>query len=170
MVFYTPPLQRLPTPVTPPSKDRHVLGVNRIEERQRRDDKGREGRSLRHRLIDLVMDEVESLPELTPPQKQRIRHNLGRFAERQPDHHPGQPPPPPPTPEQALAALIAEEAPPPVEDTGPPALNDGVDAVELGRQMQVLLGLHSERATKISNYIHALMAVTPDSHQVSLDI
>jgi hypothetical protein len=169
MVFYTSPLQRLPTPVTPPSKDRHVLGVNRIEERQRREEKGREGRSLRHRLIDLVMDEVESLPELTMPQKQRIRNNLGRFAERQPDHPAGQPPPPPPTPEQALAALIAEE-PAPVEEVGPPAPNDGVDAIELGRQMQLLLGLHSERATKISSYIHALMAVTPDSHQVSLDI
>lgn len=169
MVFYTPPLQRPPTPVTPPSKDRHVLGVNRIEERQRRDDRGREGRSLRHRLIDLVMDEVESLPDLSTPQKQRIRHNLGRFADRQPDHPAGQPPPPPPTPEQALAAMTAEE-PAPVEDLVSPVINDGVDAIELGRQMQVLLGLHSERATKISNYIHALMAVTPDSHQVSLDI
>lgn len=169
MVFYTPPLQRLPTPVTPPSKDRHVLGVNRIEERQRREEKGREGRSLRHRLIDLVMDEVESLPDLSTPQKQRIRHNLGRFADRQPDHPAGQPPPPPPTPEQALAAMTADE-PTPAEDPVLPAVSDGVDAVELGRQMQLLLSLHSERATKISNYIHALMAVTPDSHQVSLDI
>lgn len=169
MAFYTPPLQRLPTPVTPPSKDRHVLGVNRIEERQRREEKGREGRSLRHRLIDLVMDEVESLPDLSTPQKQRIRHNLGRFADRQPDHPADQPPPPPPTPEQALAAMTADE-PAPVEDPVAAVFNDGVDAVELGRQMQVLLSLHSERATKISNYIHALMAVTPDSHQVSLDI
>lgn len=169
MAFYTPPLQRLPTPVTPPSKDRHVLGVNRIEERQRREEKGREGRSLRHRLIDLVMDEVESLPDLTTPQKQRIRNNLGRFAERQPDHAPDHPPPPPPTPEQSLAALTAGEEMPP-DAAAPLAVGDGVDAVQLAQQMQILLGLHSERATKISNYIHALMAVTPDSHQVDLDI
>ncbi len=169
MVFYTAPLQRLPTPVTSPSKDRYVLGVNRIEERQRREDKGREGRSLRHRLIDLVMDEVDSLPELTPPQKQRIRHNLGRFAERQPDQAPDQPPPPPPTPDQTLAAMTAEEVSAPVEPSLP-AVSDGVDAARLAQQMHVLLSLHSERATKISNYIHALMAVTPGSHQVDLDI
>lgn len=156
-------------PVTPPSKDRHVLGVNRIEERQRREEKGREGRSLRHRLIDLVMDEVESLPDLTPPQKQRIRHNLGRFAERQPDQTPDQPPPPPPTPDQTLAAMTADEVSP-VEDAAVPVVADGVDATHLAQQMQLLLSLHSERATKISNYIHALMAVTPDSHQVDLDI
>ena len=169
MAFYTPPLQRLPTPVTPPSKDRHVLGVNRIEERQRREERGREGRSLRHRLVDLVMDEVESLPELTPPQKQRIRRNLGRFAERQPDQTPDRPPPPPPTPDQTLAAMTADDAVTP-ENASLPVVSDGVDAAQLAQQMQVLLGLHSERATKISNYIHALMAVTPDSHQVDLDI
>lgn len=169
MAFYTPPLQRLPTPVSPPSKDRPVLGVNRIEERQRRDEKGREGRSLRHRLIDLVMDEVESLPELTSPQKQRIRHNLGRFAERQPEQTPDRPPPPPPTPDQTLAAMTEEDTPPAAE-VAPPAVGDGVEAVQLAQQMQVLLSLNSERATKISNYIHALMTITPDSHQVDLDI
>lgn len=169
MAFYTPPLQRLPTPVTPPSKDRHVLGVNRIEARPRREEKGREGRSLRHRLIDLVMDEVESLPDLTTPQKQRIRNNLGRFADRQPDHAPDHPPPPPPTPDQTLAAMTAEEEIQ-AEAAALAAVSDGVDAVQLAQQMQILLGLHSERATKISNYIHALMAVTPDSHQVDLDI
>ncbi len=169
MAFYTPPLQRPPAPVTPPSKDRHVLGVNRIEERQRREDRGREGRSLRHRLIDLVMDEVESLPELTPPQKQRIRHNLDRFAERQPEQTPDRPPPSPPTPDQTLAAMTAEDVIT-SESASLPVVSDGVDAAQLAQQMQVLLGLHSERATKISNYIHALMAVTPDSHQVDLDI
>lgn len=169
MAFYTAPLQRLPTTVTPPSKDRHVLGVNRIEERQRREEKGRDGRSLRHRLIDLVMDEVESLPELTPPQKQRIRHNLGRFAERQPDQTPDQPPPPPPTPDQALAVMTADDAGP-AENAALPVASDGVDCARLAQQMQLLLGLHSERATKISSYIHALMAVAPDSHQVDLDI
>ncbi|WP_133065542.1 hypothetical protein [Niveispirillum lacus] len=169
MAFYTPPIQRLPTPVTPPSRDRHVLGVNRIEERQRREEKGREGRSLRHRLIDLVMDEVESLPDLTSPQKQRIRHNLGRFADRQPEQAAEQPPPPPPTSEQTLAVLTADVAAPST-DAGSPHPADGVDAAHLAQQIQILLSLHSERATKISNYIHALMAVAPDSHQVDLDI
>jgi hypothetical protein len=168
MAFYTPPLQRPPTPVSPPARDRHVLGINRIEERQRREEKGREGRSLRHRLIDLVMEEVESLPDLSVPQKQRIRHNLGRFSDRQPDHPPGLPPPPPPTPDQTLAAMTGDEDQ--VVEPPSPTADDGVEVAHLARQMQQLLSLHSERATKISNYIHALMAVTPDSHQVDLDI
>lgn len=165
MVFYTAPFQRLPTPVTPPAKDRHVLGVNRIGDRRQRDDKGKDGRSLRHRLIDLVMDEVDGLPDLTSPQKQRIRHNLGRFSDRQPDHPSGHPPPPPPTPEQALAALTEHDA----DGAVPPPSGD-VDPAALTQQMQQLLSLHNERATKIANYIHAMMAITQDSHQVSLDI
>lgn len=166
MVFYTPPLQRLPTPVTPPTKDRSVLGVNRIEER-RREDRGKgEGRSLRHRLLDMVMEEVESLPELSPPQKQRIRHNLGRFAQNQPDQPPHPLPPPPTTPEHA-AAVVADLL---GEDDSAPSDEDGAVAVHLASEMRRLLSLHSDRAMKIASYIHALMAVTPDSHQVDLDI
>lgn len=170
MVFYTPPLQRPPAPVTAPVKDRHVSGVNRIEPRDRREDDGRGKRSLRHRLIDLVMDEVDGIPDLSPPQKQRIRHSLDRFADQhkpdqqKPEQKNDQPPPPPPSPEQAAEVMANIVAADPVPH------HDGIDAVHLAAEMRRIMALHTDRAVKIVSYLHALMAVTPDSHQVDLDI
>ena len=46
--------------------------------------RGREGRTLRQRLLDLVMEEVETIPGITNPQKQRIRRNLDRYASHWP--------------------------------------------------------------------------------------
>lgn len=176
MVFYTPPLQRTPAPATPPAKDRPVLGVNRIEPRAQREERGQSKRSLRHRLIDLVMDEVDSLPDLSSPQKQRIRSSLDRFATTHADQNADPaadgkgeqpaPSPPPPVPIQdhvgdVVAGIVVASSDIP---------SDGVDAVHLASEMRRLLALHTECAVKIASYIHALMAVTPDSHQIDLDI
>lgn len=147
-----------------------MLGVNRIEPRQRREDDGRGKRSLRHRLIDLVMDEVDGLPDLSPPQKQRIRHSLDRLAEQpKPDQQKAeqkddQPPPPAPSAERAVEVVAS------IVTADPVPHHDGVDAVHLAAEMRRILALHTDRAVKIASYIHALMAVTPDSHQVDLDI
>lgn len=165
MVFYTPPIQRPPMPVTPTVKDRSVLGVNRIGARERRDEgRERDGRSLRRRLMDLVMEEVETLPDLSVPQKERIRRNLDRFAEK----HPGGATdlPPQPTLEQALdtvSRLYSEE------DEEASSQVESAASRWLAYEMQRLLSLHTESATKIATYIHALMATSPDAHQVDID-
>lgn len=114
------------------------------------------------------MDEVEGLPDLSTPQKQRIRSSLDRFADQQkPDQQkPEQPPTlnPAPVAEQA-ADVVADIV---AADTD--AHQDGVDAIHLAAEMRRILALHTDRAVKIASYIHALMAVTPDSHQIDLDI
>lgn len=187
MVFYTPPLQNLPAPVTPVNKDRSVVGVQPVGDRRREEPDRRKGRSLRHRLIDLLMEEVEGLPDLSDRQKQRIRRNLDRFAERQPVAPPATergPPVPsplmtdalppiidhvplPPEPDQAIAALTAED---PEELATAATLVDGMDATQLAHEIKRLLALHSEQAAKIASYIQALKTVTPEDHQVDLDI
>ncbi|MFV3078019.1 hypothetical protein [Niveispirillum fermenti] len=181
MVLYTPPLPPLQQPVTPPSRDRQVTGVTRIEPRQRREEGGGGRRSLRHRLIDLVMEEVEGLPDLSTPQKQRIRHSLDRFADRPamvppPTDEPAQPspsPPPPPTSEQVveMVAGLADDGPDPPDtpDADPDLARE--EARQLAAQMRSLLALHTEEATKIATYVQALMNnVGPEAHQVDLDI
>lgn len=190
MVLYTPPLQNLPQPVTPPNRDRPVIGVQPVGDRRRQDqpDRRKEGRTLRHRLLDLLMEEVDNLPDLSVPQKQRIRRNLDRLAEK---------PPAAPTPMERgpplATPLPVEAGPPPVVDTlslpgsdqtisvladdvisaqevGLPRLADGMDATQLAQEIERLLALHSEQAVKIASYIQALRTVTPNDHQVDLDI
>lgn len=190
MVLYTPPLQNIPPPVTPPSRDRPVVGVQPLGDRRREGQPDRrKGRSLRHRLLDLLMEEVENLPDLSTRQKQRIRRNLHRFAER---------PPLPPTPMErgpppVEAPLLAEAEVQPVIDNAPPPEPDqvisamaddiigveelaaaklagGMDAAQLSQEIERLLALHSEQAVKIASYIQALKTVTPNDHQVDLDI
>lgn len=84
MVLYTPPIQRLPMPVSPPAKDKSVSAASAIGAWKRGDPdqgrRGREARTLRQRLLDLVMEEVETIPGITGSQKQRIRRNLDRYA------------------------------------------------------------------------------------------
>lgn len=84
MVLYTPPIQRLPMPVSPPAKEKSVPAASAIGAWKRGDPdqgrRGREARTLRQRLLDLVMEEVETIPGITGSQKQRIRRNLDRYA------------------------------------------------------------------------------------------
>lgn len=181
MVFYTPPLQRLPSPVSPPATDKRVAGVERIgawkkgdpEDRQRRG--AGDPRSLRQRLLDLVMEEVETLPDLSVPQKQRIRDNLERHADRQGGRYAAAPPEPP---GPAGSAATDRPVPPPVigleavlgaMGDGDPAASE-LPADDLSTQMRQLLSLHTVAAAKIAAYLHALETTAPEAHGVDLDI
>lgn len=173
MVLYTPPIQRLPVPATPPARDRRVLGVSKVAAQATGERDARQGRSLRQRLIDMVMDEVAEFPDLTSEQRDHIRGNLGRFADRQPDHHP-----PPQQQPKGQTALARPSAPPanPVElamtalDGAPdPAGMMPPESQQLAEQMRRLLEMHSDRAVKIASYIHALQAIVPEAHSLTLE-
>jgi hypothetical protein len=172
MVFYTPPIQRLPVAATPPTRDRRVAGVSKVAAQAAGERDPRQGRSLRQRLIDMVMDEVEEFPDLTPEQREHIRGNLGRFSDRQPGQNKPQhqandlpalaalPPPPEDPVELALTAL--KGGPDPAEMMPP-------ESVRLADQMRRLLEMHSDRAVKIASYIHALQATVPETHSLTLE-
>ncbi|MFV3128473.1 hypothetical protein [Niveispirillum sp. KHB5.9] len=165
-----------------------MTGVQPVGDRRQGDqDRRKGGRSLRHRLLDLLMEEVESLPDLSVRQKQRIRRNLDRFAERPPlpptPMERGPPPAAPPLVEAATPVIDSVEPPVPdqtisvqtddvisAEELAPLKLVDGMDANQLGQEIERLMALHSEQAVKIASYIQALKTVTPDDHQVDLDI
>ncbi len=178
MVLYTPPIQRLPVNATPPTRERRVAGVSKVAAQATGERDARQGRSLRQRLIDMVMDEVEELPDLTSEQRDRIRGNLDRFADRQsppegrqetfpqPQPQPQAQPEaqPPPLPADPLAITLSAISG--GEDDGGPAASE---AVKLAQQMRRLLELHSEQARKIAAYVHALQAMVPETHQLTLE-
>ncbi|SNS36136.1 MULTISPECIES: hypothetical protein [unclassified Azospirillum] len=176
MVLYTPPIQRLPVSATPPTRERRVAGISKVAAQATGERDARQGRSLRQRLIDMVMDEVEEFPDLTQQQRDRIRGNLDRFADRQPA--PGgqqetsqQPPPdtpsPPPMPQPPADPLAVTLSA--ISDGGETSSPDNAEAVKLAQQMRRLLELHSEQAKKIASYIHALQAMVPETHQLTLE-
>lgn len=149
------------------------MGVSKVAAQATGERDPRQGRSLRQRLIDMVMDEVEEFPDLTPEQRDHIRGNLGRFADRQPDHHSQQeqakeqpastaPPPPPPSDPVELALTAFKGVPDPA-DAVPP------ESVCLAEQMRRLLEMHSDRAVKIASYIHALQTTVPEVHSLTLE-
>lgn len=118
------------------------------------------------------MEEVETLPDLTPPQKQRIRDNLeihadrhaGRYARPPADPSPSvtteRPPPPPVIGLEEVLGAMGEGEP---REPAP-----GPDS--LSTQMRQLLSLHTTTAAKISAYLHALQTTAPEAHGVDLDI
>jgi hypothetical protein len=180
MVLYTPPIQRLPVITSPPVRDRRVMGVSRVAAQATGERDAHHGRSLRQRLIDMVMDEVEEFPDLTPEQREHIRGNLGRFSDRQPDQNKSQqhakeqhakeqpalvpPPIPAPLPEDPVeVALTALEGGRDPAEVMPP------ESVRLAEQMRRLLEMHSDRAVKIASYIHALQALIPESHSLTME-
>jgi len=149
------------------------MGVSKVAAQATGDRDPRQGRSLRQRLIDMVMDEVAEFPDLTAEQRDHIRGNLGRFADRQPDHHSQQqqakdhpvttPVPPPPPADPVELALSAFKGGPEPTEMVPP------ESVRLAEQMRQLLEMHSDRAIKIASYIHALQATVPEAHSLTLE-
>lgn len=175
MVLYTPPIQRLPVSATPPTRERRVAGISKVAAQATGERDARQGRSLRQRLIDMVMDEVEEFPDLTQQQRDRIRGNLDRFADRQPapggQQETSQQPPPdtpsPPVPSPPVDPLAVTLSA--ISDGGETSSPDNAEAVKLAQQMRRLLELHSEQAKKIASYIHALQAMVPETHQLTLE-
>lgn len=164
MVLPTAPLPPRPAPVSPPANRPTVAGVKPVGDRQP-DDPGQR-RPLRRRLLDLLMDEVETLPELPVESRDRIRRNLEDFARQHPG--PGG---------QAGGGAGRDTAPAmldPVAVAAPehPALSAEEQAQNraLAADLRRVLALHTPTAQKIASYIHMLQATHPDPHALEIEV
>ncbi len=190
MVWFNPtptPIQQ--QPAAPRPEDR-VLPVATVRDQpQQRSNQERNRR--RRQLFDILMQEVEAIPELEPKAKERLRVNLRELAREQDrptparrplppaappvvaappaeEHHPEAPPAADPHADHVVAALVPVFDPSePVEGEALPL--DAEENARVAEQLRRCLSLHTERARKISSYIQALLALTEEVHTLQTE-
>jgi hypothetical protein len=118
----------------------------------------RDGR--RRSLLDLFMEEVDALDDLPPDDRDRIKARVRRRFS--PPASRFEPPRPPPAPgEHPIETLVRAIAPHDDATEGPEADEDR----RLALQFRRCLEQHTERALRVSAYVHALQASLEKRHR-----
>ncbi|QJE72922.1 hypothetical protein HHL28_07310 [Aerophototrophica crusticola] len=163
MAFFTPPIQRpILEPVRPPERRDGVTPAKPVGDRDKEDKGPGYKRRRRRDLLDFLKVEVDSLPDLTPDYRERVHRNLELFAR----HHPG--PGPDGQPTQPTIGVVEAAAPVDGHPDLPP--EEQAENLRLAQELDRLLSMHTEPASRIASYVHALQATAPDAHQVEIDV
>jgi len=119
---------------------------------------GRDGR--RRSLLDLFLEEVDGIDGLPPEDRDRIKARVRRRFT--PSGSRSAPPPPEPRPgEHPIETLVRAIAPHDDTTEGPEADEDR----RLALQFRRCLEEHTERALRVSAYVHALQASLEKRHR-----
>lgn len=179
----TGPIQQAPIPPRPDERVHAVAPVNANPQRRSPDDRNRR----RRHLFDILMQEVDEIPDLEPTAKERLRSNLRQFAgyvEEEPPRRASPPPRPKAEPnpphllddhrlhaEHVVATLALGQAAGTDEGgrTDPTQDEAAAEALRVAEQLRRCLAVHSERARKISSYIHAIQALTSEIHTLEVE-
>lgn len=176
MPLIQPYLPRPPDVVTPPVQSDTVPPITAVKDREARRDSSGERRRKRRALLDLLMQEVEAIPDLDPPHKERIRRNMRDFVRREtirpkpaqggegvPEETVGQNPVHADE-DHAGPILRAALSPPSAEEQ-----EQIEEAARLEGEFRRCLALHTERARNIAAYIHALQTLESAPHLVTVE-
>lgn len=175
-------------PDLPSATPRHagVPAVDTVGDREPRREGSGQRRRKRRALLDLLMEEVEALPDLPADQKAAVRRNLRDFVRTETIRPravapPGPPAAEPPPPAASGGITGAGDRGEPAADTAAPILRAALrypsaeeqarieENARLEDELRRCLAQHTEAARKIATYIHALQTLEHAPHLITIE-